>query len=109
MPRRVILRPEVPQDLHNIVEWMESRSAAAADRFIEAVFAAFDDLAEMPGKGSLKRLRDRRLTDVRSWWVPGFRKYLILYRYTDDALFILAVQHGARNIRKLLRGRLWQG
>ena len=73
MALRVILRPEVPQDLREIVTYLEFHSSAAADRFVEAFFSAVDDLAVMPGKGSPKRLRMRRPQGIRSWWVPGFR------------------------------------
>jgi plasmid stabilization system protein ParE len=106
MALRVILRPEIPDDLHQIVRYLETHNLSAADRFVEAVFAAFDDLAQMPGKGSPKRMRIRRPEGIRSWWVPGFRKYLIFYHFTEDALVVRAVQHGSRNVRALLRKRL---
>jgi plasmid stabilization system protein ParE len=106
MALRVILRPEVPQDLRNIVTYLEAHSTAAADRFVEAFFAAVDGLSVMPGKGSPKRLRIRHPHGIRSWWVPGFRKYLIFYHFNETVLVVLAVQHGSRNVRRLLQKRL---
>jgi len=82
-----------------------NNTASAGDRFIEAVFAAFDDLATMPGKGSLKQYRSTRLEGVRSWWVPGFRNHVILYRPVIDGIEVLAVTHGSRRIRALLLTR----
>ena len=105
MARRIVLRPEVPDDLRDIVAYLEGASTSAADRFVESVFAALDDLAAMPGLGSPKRFRVAGITGVRSWWVPAFKKYLIFYQVTDEAIIVLAVVHGARNIRKLLRNR----
>jgi len=105
MIRRVILRPQVPDDLHSIVSGLEKSSVSIADRFVEAVFAAFDDLAEMPGKGSPKHFRLPRLAGLRSWWVPGFPKHLIYYRATDEAIIIYAVIHGARDVRAVLKDR----
>ena len=105
MKRRVLLRPDVPNDIESIVTYLEGRSRAAADRFVESVFATFNDLAEMPGKGSPKRLRSNRLTGVRSWLVPGFRNHLILYRELNEAIEILAVTHGSRRLRALLLRR----
>jgi toxin ParE1/3/4 len=72
---------------------------------VEAAFAAFDDLAAMPGMGSPKQFRSARLAKIRSWSVPGFRNYLIFYEATDDAIIVRAVTHGARNVRRLLRER----
>jgi plasmid stabilization system protein ParE len=106
MARRIILRRGVADDLHSIVRYLDTHSTAAADRFVDAAFAAFDDLAQMPGKGSLKQLRVRRMQGLRSWWVPGFRKYLIYYHFNDEAIVILAVQHGSRKVRALLRKRM---
>jgi plasmid stabilization system protein ParE len=57
MTRRVILRPEIPDDLRAIVDYLEIYSTDAANRFVEAAFAAMDNVAAMPGKGSLKNFR----------------------------------------------------
>jgi plasmid stabilization system protein ParE len=106
MSRRIILNRLVPHDMQEIADYLERDSVEVADRFLQSVFAAMDDLAAMPGKGSLKLFRSRRTTGVRSWAVPGFRNHLIFYRYTDDAIFVLAVMHGARKIWPILRNRL---
>ena len=105
MTRRVILRPQIPDGLRAIVAYLEAHSTSAADRFVEAAFAAMEDVTAMPGKGSLKKYRIARLAGVRTWSVPGFRKYLILYDTKPDAIVVLAVTHGARHIRKLLKER----
>ncbi len=105
MARRLVVKPDVSEDLHNIVEYLESWSLTASNRFMDAVFAAFDDLTEMPGKGSPKRFREKRFAGLRTWFVPGFRKYLIFFQANNEALIVLAVLHGARNVRKLLRQR----
>jgi len=106
MSRRVVLRPEVPDDMQAIVTWLEQSSIQVADRFVASTFAAFDDLAGMPGKGSPKHFRRSGLTGIRSWAVPGFPKYLIYYQTHPDAIVILAVLHGARDVRRILKGRL---
>ena len=73
---------------------------------MDAVFAAFDDLAAMPGQGSLKQYRSTRLAEVRSWLVPGFRNHVIFYRPVAGGIEVLAVAHGSRRIRSLLLGRV---
>jgi plasmid stabilization system protein ParE len=106
MTGRVILRPEVPDDLRSIVDYLDPFSIPTSDRFLESVFAAFDDLAAMPGKGSPKHFRSSRLQGVRSWAVPGFRNHLILYREKTGGIEVLAVTHGSRRLRALLLGRV---
>jgi hypothetical protein len=41
---------------------------------------------------------------MRLWQVKGFRSYIILFRATNDAVEILTVFHGARNLPWILRG-----
>ena len=95
----------MPDDIESILIYLEQHSVSAADRFVDAVFAAFDDLAAMPGKGSPKHYRSKRLADLRSWWVPGFRNHVILYRPVTEGNEVMAVTHGSRRIRSLLLKR----
>lgn len=105
MKPRVILRPQVPTDLESILDFFAERNPAIADRFADILAATLEDLAAMPGKGSPKNFRHRQLADIRSWTVPGFRNYLILYRPVDVGIDVLAITHGARQLAKLLKGR----
>jgi plasmid stabilization system protein ParE len=101
----VKLRPEVPADIRSISLYLDPSGGDLATRFANSVFAAFDDLSLMPGLGSPKpggRLRGQRL---RTWFVPGFKNYLVLYQRSDDHILIIAVVHGARNLRPLRRHR----
>jgi plasmid stabilization system protein ParE len=45
------------------------------------------------------------LRGIRTWRVPGFKKYLIIYRPINEAIEVLAVLHGSRNLRARLRER----
>jgi plasmid stabilization system protein ParE len=103
---RVVLRRDVPADLESILDYLGSHNSAAADRFANVLAATLDDLAAMPGKGSLKSFRSKDFTGVRSWSVAGFRNYLILYRPIDEGIEVLAIVHGSRNLAKLLKDRV---
>jgi plasmid stabilization system protein ParE len=103
--RRVVLRRDVPADLHAIAAYLDQHSIATSNRFISETFAAFKDLAMMPGKGSPKSFRSARLAGVRSWSVPRFRNFLILYRQIPDGIEVLAVTHGSRKLRAMLLQR----
>jgi toxin ParE1/3/4 len=103
---RVRLRPEVPDDLHSIYQYLGDKSPEVANRFLSVIKPTFDDLSRMPGKGSLKQYRARKLAGIRSWLVPTFRNYLILYRPIEEGIEVIAVVHGSRNLVRLLKQRL---
>ena len=81
----VRLRKEVPADLSGIIDYFHAASPATAERFVQGVIEALRDLSRAPGMGSPKHFRNPRYADIRSWWVPGFPKYLILYRPVSGA------------------------
>ncbi|HEY1684164.1 MAG TPA: type II toxin-antitoxin system RelE/ParE family toxin [Tepidisphaeraceae bacterium] len=105
MNLRIVLRPAVDDDLHSITAYFDSRDLKIADRFVAAALDALVGLAQMPGKGSPKAFRRDKLPPIRSWLVPGFDKYVIFYVVDGDSLVVLAILHGARDVRKILRKR----
>jgi plasmid stabilization system protein ParE len=106
MTGRVILRPQVPGDLEEIIDYLAARSPRAAVRFAQAVHETIGDLARMPGMGSPKRFRAKRLAGIRSWLVRGFPNHLILYRPVDVGIEVFAVVHGARRLGRILGTRV---
>ena len=105
MAGRVRLRPDVPADLIAIHDYLFEKNASVADRFLDVIQPTLDDLATFPGKGSPKQFRGAKLRGIRSWHVPGFRNYLILYLPIDGGIEVLAIVHGARNLQRLLKER----
>lgn len=70
----------------------------AADRFLEAAYDTFIELANMPLLGRHRSFSSINVDDIRSFHVKGFRKYLILYRPTASGVLVLRVVHGARDL-----------
>jgi len=56
---------------------------------VEEIFPALDALAEMPGKGSPKHFSNPKLEGIRSWSLPRFRNFVILYRVITDGIEVL--------------------
>lgn len=106
MTPRVVLRREVPDDLRSVIQFLATHSPDAADRFAQSVEASVAQVAAMPGMGSPKHFRDRRLAGMRSWSVADFPDYLILYKPIDDGIKVFAVVHGARRLSSILRSRV---
>jgi len=87
-------------DLNEIWEYIANDSIDAADRWIGKLFDAFESLTKTPGMGHTRT----DLTDCPVlFWPVG--AYLILYRIQSEAIEIVAVTQGARDIPSFLRQR----
>ena len=104
MARRVVLRRQVPDDLKRIIQYFAGPSTDTALRFVDRYESALAEVRQHPGRGSIKNLPGVP-GELRSWSIPGFEAYLILYRVHNEAVIVLAVSHGARDLTRLLRGR----
>jgi plasmid stabilization system protein ParE len=102
---RVRRHVDVEADILDLAAWIARDSRETAFRFLDAVETSIESLRTMPARGSRKTFRDRRLDGVRSWSVSGFPNHLILYELRGADVHVVAVAHGARNYRRLLRAR----
>jgi plasmid stabilization system protein ParE len=95
-----LLSPEALDDLRSIRDFIASDSVAAAEKVLDNLFTAFEQLAEWPGQGHFRsEVTDRK---VRFWPVGS---YLVVYRDNSTPLQIAAILHGARDIPAVLLGR----
>jgi len=95
-----ILAPEALQDLQDIWDYIATENLDAADRMIDTLFAAFEQLAALPGLGH--RREDLTNRPLRFWTVEA---YLVIYRAEQTSIEIVAVTRGGRDIPRLLRHR----
>lgn len=95
-----ILAPEALQDLQDIWGYIATANLDAADRMIDMLFAAFEQLAALPGLGH--RREDLTNQPLRFWTVEA---YLVIYRAERTPIEIVAVTRGGRDIPRLLRHR----
>jgi toxin ParE1/3/4 len=106
--RRLVYRRFVPDDLNAIVDYIRQRDPKSAARFIDGFQSIRSDLRKHPGRGSPKYFKDAELDGLhfRSWSIPRFKDYLVLYHHNDEAVVVYGVVHGARDIERLLKERL---
>ncbi len=76
----------------------------AGERFYDAADRTFRRLARMPRIGTLWGDEDPELEEVRFFPVTRYRRYLVFYRPIEGGIEILRVLHGARDLRRILRG-----
>ena len=94
-----LLSPEAAQDITEIYEFIAQDNMDAAERVRVEILDAMRGLAEMPGKGHSRP--DLTSRAVLFW---PMRSYQIIYRPAQQ-LEIVAVLHGKRNIRRILKQR----
>ena len=100
MPRIVPSR-EAEVDILGIFVYLGRHSEKAANRFLQALDKAMNNLAAMPYLGGQCESNHPALAGVRAWPIPKFRRYMILYRPLEEGIEVLRVVHGARNIEHL--------
>lgn len=94
MKYRLVVRPEVDEDLLAAESWYDNQRPWLGAKFLQAVRTAIASLAENPHRF---RLRHRGL-QVR-WAYPAVFPYRIVFRILDDTIVIYTVIHSARRLR----------
>lgn len=101
MRRRLIFHPAIGRDIAEIVARIERDSPDAAARVAREIFDAIDRLPAMPTASAIvPELGDATLRQVRVY------DYRILFRLLPDAVRVLMITHGARELKPLLDERL---
>jgi plasmid stabilization system protein ParE len=96
-----VVAPEAEDDLRQIWRYLLGEGGLeVADRIQAELVDDFEALADFPGRGH-KRLD---LTSHSVLFLSVYQ-YMIVYRVTGQ-VEIVAVSHGKRNLKRLLKGRL---
>jgi len=91
------------EDLDAIWWYIAQDSRDAADRVEAEILGTCRRLAKRPRMGT-KRL-DVTPLRVRFWTVTKFPNYVIVYRTETVPLQVVAVLHGRRDLREVLKER----
>jgi toxin ParE1/3/4 len=85
---------------------IEQNVPEIALRFRDAVRHTADSLREHPLVGARYRSRKPELQNLRSWPVAGFEAIRIYYFVDTDAIHVIRILHGKRDVKRILeRGR----
>jgi plasmid stabilization system protein ParE len=95
-----LISPEALQDLQSIQEFIALDNPHAAEKIIDQLFAAFENLAKFPHIGH--RRPDLTNRNVQFWATCA---YLVVYRIVPDGLQIVAILHGAQDVPRVLENR----
>lgn len=97
------LTPVAKADIFNIWSYIARDSENAADRVEQAIYDACAFLAEGHLRGhSRPDLTPRAL---RFWTLNRYPNFTVVYRPETTPLQVVAVLHGKRNLRRILKKR----
>ena len=95
---QIRISPRARSDLTEIWGYIADDSVANADAFIDKLYATIQVLANQSGSG---RRREELAPGILSF---PFGRYMIFYRASQDAIEIVRVLHGARDIQSIFEG-----
>lgn len=98
-----VLTPLAKADIFDIWAYIAENSETAADRVEQAIYDACAFLAEGPLRGHTRP--DLTPRSLRFWTLSRYPNYSVVYRPETAPLQIVAVLHGKRNIRRILKQR----
>ena len=101
----VLLTDDAARDLEEICDYIDRHDLPGrADHVLRRIEKAFSSLSEHPHRGSYpKELLDIGIREYREVF---FKPYRIIYRVTEDNVYVLVITDGRRNMRGLLERRL---
>jgi plasmid stabilization system protein ParE len=98
-----VLTPLAKADIFDIWAYIAENSETAADSVEEAIYDACAFLAEGLQRGHSRP--DITPRSLRFWTLTRYPNYTVVYRPSTAPLQIVAVLHGKRNIRRVLKQR----
>jgi antitoxin ParD1/3/4 len=90
-------------DIFDIWCYIADNSEEAANRVEQAIYDACAFVAEAPKRGHSRS--DLTIRPLRFWTLPRYPNYSVVYRPETSPLQVVAVLHGKRNVKRLLRRR----
>jgi plasmid stabilization system protein ParE len=97
------LTPRAQTDIFEIWSHIAEENEDAADRVEQAIFEACAFVAEAPMRGHSRA--DLTARSLRFWTLTRYPNYTVVYRPETSPLQVIAVLHGRRNLRKVLKKR----
>jgi plasmid stabilization system protein ParE len=98
-----LLTPLAKADIFAIWSYIADNKEGAADRVERAIYDACAFVSQAPMRGHSRPDLTPRV--LRFWTLTKYPNYAVVYRPETVPLQIIAVLHGKRNIRRILKQR----
>lgn len=97
------LTPLAKADIFHIWSYIAEDSEPAAERVEQAIYNACAFVAHHPLRGHFRHDLTNRF--LRFWTLTSYPNYTVVYRPDTIPLHVIAVLHGKRNVRRILKQR----
>ncbi len=95
------LTPLAKADIFDIWSYIADDSEETANRVEQAIYDACAFVAEAPMRGHSRS--DLTSRPLRFWTLTRYPNYTVVYRPETAPLQVVAVLHGKRNMRRILK------
>ncbi|MHB8383878.1 MAG: type II toxin-antitoxin system RelE/ParE family toxin [Candidatus Binataceae bacterium] len=103
MKRQIVFRDLAVRDLDSQAAYIaDHQDAETARAFLAAANETIAGIAAHPSIGRVNPYPNQRLGEMRMIRVARFISHLIFYRVETDAIAVVRVIHGARDLANLL-------
>ena len=98
------IRPAAREDILRQFRYylIEQDAEQVAERFLAAVEETVHELCQHPRMGAPRFFKNPALAGLRTWPVKGFPAIRIYYLCDEEAVRVVRVLHGKRDISPLL-------
>jgi toxin ParE1/3/4 len=105
MPFEVFLTADAACDLEELHRYIALHDAAGkAEQVLIDIEKVFVSLAEFPERGTYPK--ELLALGIRDYREVFFKPYRVIYRVAGDAVHILLIADGRRDVQRLLQRRL---
>ena len=98
-----VLTPQAKADIFTIWRFIAQDDDNAAERVEQAIYEACTFVADSPMHGHSRT--DLTNRSLRFWTLTRYPNYAVVYRPATAPLEVVAVLHGKRHLRRILRQR----
>lgn len=105
MPLPVFLTDDAARDLEEIIDYIDRHDVPGkADDVLDRMEATLGSLARYPERGACPK--ELLAVGLREYREVFFKPYRIVYRVMDEAVHVLLIADGRRDMHALLQRRL---
>lgn len=97
----LVIRPQAEIDIDEIITYLLETNPQAATKFLAELRQTFTLLSDNPLIGVKRQYRLPALEGIRLFPLKKYSSYLIFYLNADDALEIVRVLNGQRDLETL--------
>jgi len=103
MSMLILRRRAAYRDVEEIANYIAEHNLTAAIQFMDNAEVTIGELGQFPSSGSPYLSNVPGLEGIRFHRIKGFPNHLVFYRAHQDAIEVIRVLHGARNLDAELR------